>query len=87
MYDLMLSGGNPFLVKKLFQQQWQLSAELYWRMCEHRKESCIPGSVVFPQEVLSDKDGLSLAQQAIANGAGWQALERLRAALPAPVAG
>jgi len=31
--------------------------------------------------------GLSLAQQAIANGAGWQALERLRAALPAPVAG
>ena len=63
MYDLMLSGGNPLLVKKLFQQQWQLSAELYWRMCEHRKESSIPGSVVVPQEVLFDKDGLSLAQQ------------------------
>ena len=31
--------------------------------------------------------GLSLAQQAIANGAGWKVLERLRAALPAPVAG
>ena len=63
IYDLMLSCGDPLLVKKLFQQQWQLSAELYWRMCEHRKESSIPGSVVVPQDVLFDKDDLSLAQQ------------------------
>ena len=32
-------------------------------------------------------EGLHQAQQALAAGAGWQALERLRAALPAPVAG
>jgi anthranilate phosphoribosyltransferase len=31
--------------------------------------------------------GVSQAQQALASGAGWQALERLRDALPAPVAG
>ncbi|MCP9941289.1 MULTISPECIES: anthranilate phosphoribosyltransferase [Synechococcales] len=32
-------------------------------------------------------DGLQQAQQALAAGGGWQALERLRAALPAPAAG
>jgi len=32
-------------------------------------------------------NGLSQAQQALAGGAGWLALERLRNALPAPVAG
>lgn len=31
--------------------------------------------------------GLQQAQQALASGAGWQALERLRSALPAPAAG
>lgn len=32
-------------------------------------------------------DGLHQAQQALAAGGGWQALERLRSALPAPAAG
>ncbi|MCP9889795.1 anthranilate phosphoribosyltransferase [Cyanobium sp. Aljojuca 7D2] len=32
-------------------------------------------------------EGLQQAQQALAAGGGWQALERLRAALPAPAAG
>jgi anthranilate phosphoribosyltransferase len=31
--------------------------------------------------------GLQQAQQALAAGSGWQALERLRAALPTPAAG
>ena len=32
-------------------------------------------------------EGLEQAQAALASGGGWQALERLRQALPAPVAG
>ena len=62
IYQLMLAGAEPLLVKQLFEQNFQLSAELFVKMCNHRKELSIPGSVVVTQEVLFDKESLGLAQ-------------------------
>ena len=73
----------------------EMSPEASPRLCDAMRYALLaPGKRLRPALVLwaagltdSVAAGLSLAQQAIANGAGWQALERLRAALPAPVAG
>ena len=63
LYSLMLAAENPTLVKTLFEQHFQLTAELYSTLSNYRKEQSIPGSVQRTEDVLFDKESLALAQQ------------------------
>jgi hypothetical protein len=63
IFQLMLVGKNPQMVKILFEQHFQMTTELYHKLCNARKEFSIPGSVPTTQDVLFDKDSLQLAQQ------------------------
>ena len=63
VYHLLEEGQDVETVRTLLQQQFQLTAELFQRMTNWRRERSLPGSVVVETDVLFDKASLAKAKE------------------------